>query len=55
MGHKSDLEPVFLELLDMIRILKVQLLSLGGESHFVIVPALLYHKLLASHVTGELG
>lgn len=29
----------------MIRIFKVQLHSLGGESSFVIVPALLCHKL----------
>lgn len=45
MGHKSDLEPASLELFDMIRIFKVQLLSLGGESYFVIAPALLCHKL----------
>lgn len=44
-GHKSDLEPAFLELFDMIRIFKVQLLSLGGEPYFGIVSALLCHKL----------
>lgn len=45
MGHKSDLEPASLELSDMIRIFKVQLLSPNGESYLVIIPALLCHKL----------
>lgn len=45
MGHKSDLEPDSLELFNVIRIFKVQLLSPGGESYIVIIPALLWHKL----------
>lgn len=44
-GHKSDLQPALLGLFGMVRVLKVLLLSLGGEPYFGIVPALLCHRL----------